>query len=100
MIIKKKCVINCFVSGAMNVLLCLPGYLERFASAPPLNLHQATCDPATDYTKKKHVLRLKLHDGAEFLLEAPSQQEMLEWNRNINRLAGMYCVGTAALRLT
>ncbi|XP_052769142.1 spectrin beta chain, non-erythrocytic 2-like isoform X1 [Mya arenaria] len=72
-------------------LLCFfkdkEGYLEKFAAAPPVNIHQAHCEVAADYTKKKNVLRLHLHDGAEFLLEAPSSNEMNEWLANINKFA-------------
>ncbi|XP_053397817.1 spectrin alpha chain, non-erythrocytic 1-like isoform X2 [Mercenaria mercenaria] len=80
-----------FYAVLFGQLLCFfkdrEGYLEKFAAAPPLNIHQAICEVASDYTKKKHVLRLKLHDGAEFLLEAPSQNEMGEWLGNINKFA-------------
>ena len=48
------------------------------------------CEVASDYTKKKHVLRLKLHDGAEFLLEAQSQDEMVEWLQKITKFAGKF----------
>ncbi|XP_052269284.1 spectrin beta chain, non-erythrocytic 1-like isoform X3 [Dreissena polymorpha] len=72
-------------------LLCFfqdkKGYSEKFAVAPPVNVHQARCEVASDYTKKKFVLRLRLHDGAEFLLEAPSQSEMQDWVSHINRYA-------------
>ncbi|KAL4238363.1 Spectrin beta chain [Mactra antiquata] len=72
-------------------LLCFfkdkEAYIEKFAAAPPLNICQSHCEIASDYTKKKNVLRLKLHDGAEFLLEASNTNEMQEWFRNINRFA-------------
>lgn len=73
--------------------MLLLGYQEKLAATPPVNIYQASCDVATDYTKKKYVLRLKLHDGAEFLLEIPSQGEMVEWHRNINKFAGKFLLG-------
>lgn len=45
---------------------------------------QARCEPATDYTKRGAVLRVRLADGAEFLLACPSQPLMQEW---VNKLA-------------
>lgn len=38
----------------------------------PIELSQAVAEVPTDYTKKKHVFRLKLPDGGEYLFEAPS----------------------------
>ena len=70
--------------------LFLEGYLEKLAAAPPVNIYQSMCEVASDYTKKKHVLRLKLHDGAEFLLEAQSQDEMVEWLQKITKFAGKF----------
>lgn len=64
------------------------GYVEKLAAAPPVNIYQSQIEVASDYTKKKHVLRLKLHDGAEFLIEAPSLQEMTEWHRKVTQFAG------------
>ena len=61
---------------------------EQVAAIPPLNIHEAACVIASDYHKKKHVLRLKLRDNSEFLLEAPSQNEMVEWLGKIKTLAG------------
>ena len=64
-------------------------FTENNAGAPPLVLHQAVCEIAKDYTKKKNVLRLKLHDGSEYLFEANTQDEMVEWLRKISFYAGM-----------
>ena len=63
-------------------------FIEQVAAIPPLNIHDAACVIASDYHKKKHVLRLKLRDNSEFLLEAPSQNEMVEWLGKIKKLAG------------
>lgn len=62
--------------------------MERAAAAPPLNIHASHCEIASDYTKKKNVLRLKVRDGSEFLLETTSSSEMEKWLSKINFYAG------------
>ena len=54
-------------------------YLESDAASAPLPIHGATCNVASDYTKKRNVLRLCLCDGAEYLFMAQSQNEMMSW---------------------
>ena len=63
-------------------------YDDNQAAAAPLALHNATCEIATDYTKKKNVLRLRLADGAEYLLMAHSHSEMNSWLAKIQFHAG------------
>ncbi|XP_048733527.1 spectrin alpha chain, non-erythrocytic 1-like isoform X2 [Ostrea edulis] len=53
--------------------------MENIPATPPVFLHNAYCDVASDYHKKKHVLRLRSADGAESLLEAASESDMREW---------------------
>ncbi|KAH8380943.1 spectrin beta chain isoform X1 [Drosophila serrata] len=50
-----------------------------FRGEPSYDLQGAAIDVATDYTKKKHVLRVKLANGAEFLLQAHDDNEMSQW---------------------
>uniref|UniRef100_A0A4X2LXL1 Spectrin beta chain n=1 Tax=Vombatus ursinus TaxID=29139 RepID=A0A4X2LXL1_VOMUR len=40
---------------------------------PLLSLHNAICEVASDYKKKKNVFKLKTHDGSEFLLQAKDE---------------------------
>ncbi|XP_071162084.1 spectrin beta chain-like isoform X8 [Mytilus edulis] len=54
-------------------------YLEKTPVAPCLFLHEAFCEAAMDYTKKKNVFRLRLKDGSEFLFEASNHEEMNAW---------------------
>jgi hypothetical protein len=54
-------------------------FSENQAACSPLILLNARCEIATDYTKKKNVLRLRLSDGSEYLLMANSQNTMVEW---------------------
>ncbi|CAN9510001.1 unnamed protein product [Ophioblennius macclurei] len=49
----------------------------------PVNLKDATCDVATNYKKKKHVFKLKLTDGNEFLFQAKDEEEMSTWIQGI-----------------
>ena len=63
--------------------ISVAAYEENMALAPPLAIHNANCEIATDYTKKKNVLRLHLGDGSEYLLMATSQNEMVEWLEKI-----------------
>ena len=61
---------------------------ENQAAAAPLALHNANCEIATGYTKKKNVLRLRLADGAEYLRTAHSHAEMNSWLAKIQFHAG------------
>ena len=63
-------------------------FAENSAAAPPLALKGSVCETATDYTKKKNVLRLKLADGAEYLFMANSPAEMMEWRTKMQFHAG------------
>uniref|UniRef100_A0ACB8FF58 Spectrin beta chain, non-erythrocytic 4 n=1 Tax=Sphaerodactylus townsendi TaxID=933632 RepID=A0ACB8FF58_9SAUR len=46
---------------------------------PLLSLHNATSEVANDYKKKKNVLKIKMQDGGEFLLQAKEEEEMKAW---------------------
>ncbi|XP_068935619.1 spectrin beta chain, non-erythrocytic 4 isoform X2 [Petaurus breviceps papuanus] len=46
---------------------------------PLLSLHNAICEVASDYKKKKNVFKLKTQDGSEFLLQAKDEEEMKGW---------------------
>nr|XP_048688824.1 spectrin beta chain, non-erythrocytic 4 isoform X1 [Caretta caretta] len=46
---------------------------------PPVPLHQAASQVASDYKKKKNVFKLKTGDGNEFLLQAKDEEEMKNW---------------------
>jgi spectrin beta len=59
-------------------------FLESKAAASPLNLYQAQCEPANDYTKRKNVFRVRTSDGAEFLFAAEKFQHLDEWVNKIS----------------
>ncbi|XP_055376264.1 spectrin beta chain, non-erythrocytic 1 isoform X2 [Condylostylus longicornis] len=59
-------------------------FIQQKTATAPVNILNAKCERAEDYTKKKHVFRLKLPDGAEFLFEAPTDSLMNEWVKKIS----------------
>lgn len=50
-----------------------------FRAEPPLDVSGGQASVADDYTKKKHVLRLKLIGGAEYLFQAKDDEELSFW---------------------
>ncbi|KAG5853133.1 hypothetical protein ANANG_G00069850 [Anguilla anguilla] len=45
----------------------------------PIGLADATCEVANDYKKRKHVFKLQLSDGKEYLFQAKDEAEMSSW---------------------
>ncbi|NWW45831.1 SPTB2 protein, partial [Pedionomus torquatus] len=45
----------------------------------PVSLKEAVCEIAVDYKKKKHVFKLRLTDGNEYLFQAKDDEEMNMW---------------------
>ncbi|NXG50978.1 SPTB2 protein, partial [Psilopogon haemacephalus] len=45
----------------------------------PVSLKEAICEVAVDYKKKKHVFKLRLTDGNEYLFQAKDDEEMNTW---------------------
>ncbi|KAL4715681.1 hypothetical protein ACJJTC_006260 [Scirpophaga incertulas] len=52
---------------------------QHWRGEAPLDLNRAVVEVAANYTKKKHVFRLRLDNGAEFLLQAHDEAEMQWW---------------------
>lgn len=50
----------------------------------PVVLKEVVVEVATSYTKKKHVFRLKMANGAEYLFQAKEDSEMEQWIEKIN----------------
>ncbi|XP_033835571.1 spectrin beta chain, non-erythrocytic 1 isoform X1 [Periophthalmus magnuspinnatus] len=50
-----------------------------YHSEIPVSLKDAVCEVATDYKKKKHVFKLKITDGNEYLFQAKDDEEMNTW---------------------
>uniref|UniRef100_A0A182Y8X9 Uncharacterized protein n=1 Tax=Anopheles stephensi TaxID=30069 RepID=A0A182Y8X9_ANOST len=69
-------------------LLCFFKDSEDFAmqkaATAPVNILNAKCERAENYTKKKNVFRLVLLDGSEFLFMTTSKESLNEW---VNKIA-------------
>ncbi|XP_075330315.1 spectrin beta chain, non-erythrocytic 1-like isoform X2 [Odontesthes bonariensis] len=50
-----------------------------YHSEIPVTLKDAVCEVALDYKKKKHVFKLKITDGNEYLFQAKDDEEMNSW---------------------
>ncbi|KAJ8308165.1 hypothetical protein KUTeg_013039 [Tegillarca granosa] len=53
-----------------------------------IDLSGATCQRATDYTKRPYVFRVKLTNGGEYLFHAKDEGEMETWIQKINMVKG------------
>ena len=58
-------------------------FKESKAASPPILIHHAIVERATDYTKKKNVIRLVTQDGSEFLFEAASREKCDVWTEKL-----------------
>ncbi|XP_055939314.1 spectrin beta chain-like isoform X2 [Argiope bruennichi] len=54
----------------------------------PIDLRGATAQVPSDYTKRKHVFRLKLSNGAEYLFQAKDDDEMNLWLQKLQAAIG------------
>nr|XP_056708614.1 spectrin beta chain, non-erythrocytic 1 isoform X1 [Euleptes europaea] len=50
-----------------------------YHSEIPVSLKEATCEIAVEYKKKKHVFKLRLTDGNEYLFQAKDDEDMNTW---------------------
>ncbi|XP_049795155.1 spectrin beta chain isoform X2 [Schistocerca nitens] len=50
-----------------------------FKGESPVDLRGGACQVASDYTKRKHIFRVKLSNGAEYLFQARDDDEMNTW---------------------
>ncbi|XP_054928249.1 spectrin beta chain isoform X3 [Dermacentor andersoni] len=60
----------------------------HYRGEAPVDLRTATAERATDYTKKKHVFRLKLSNGGEFLFQAKDEEELSQWLQQLQAAIG------------
>ncbi|KFO24107.1 Spectrin beta chain, brain 1 [Fukomys damarensis] len=63
-----------FYKDAKNLALGVPYHGEE-----PLALRHAICEVAASYKKKKHVFKLRLSNGSEWLFHGKDEEEMLSW---------------------
>ncbi|XP_060790175.1 spectrin beta chain, erythrocytic isoform X5 [Neoarius graeffei] len=53
----------------------------------PLPLHNAVCEVLTNYKKKKHVFKLRLGDGSEYLFQCKDEEDLKSWTQAIEKAA-------------
>lgn len=68
-----------FYKDAKNLALGVPYHGEY-----PLALRHAICEIATNYKKKKHVFKLRLSNGSEWLFHGKDEEEMLSWLQGLS----------------
>lgn len=59
-------------------------FFQKKAATAPVNILNSKCEKADNYTKKKHVFRLHLPDGSEFLFLAANEDQCLDWVNKIS----------------
>jgi spectrin beta len=59
-------------------------FIQKKAATAPVNIHNAKCEKADDYTKRKNVFRLRLPDGSDFLFLANSDDDMDDWIKKLS----------------
>ncbi|KAF4521837.1 hypothetical protein B566_EDAN003711 [Ephemera danica] len=55
-----------------------------FKGEGPVDVRGGSCEIASDYTKKKHVFRVKMVGGAEFLFQARDDEELATWVQQVS----------------
>ncbi|XP_072221502.1 spectrin beta chain, erythrocytic isoform X2 [Leuresthes tenuis] len=82
-----------------NNLYCVlkPGQLSAYKDAKslshgvtfhgedPLSLSNASWEILTNYKKKKHVAKLRLGDGSEYLFQCKDEEELQRWSQAMER---------------
>merc|ERR1719430_1866368 len=63
---------------------------ETFRSELPVDLIGGTAEVAADYTKKKHLFRLRLANGGDYLFQALDDEQMNVWVNTINQQAQIH----------
>merc|ERR1712223_1675159 len=69
-----------------------------YRGEPAMELVGGKAEIATDYTKKKHVFRLKCANGGESLFQASDDDEMTQWVNAINQVAEAGASGSGSGR--
>ncbi|XP_039393169.1 spectrin beta chain, erythrocytic isoform X2 [Mauremys reevesii] len=68
-----------FYKDAKSLALGVPYHGEE-----PFQLRNALCDVATGYKKKKHVFKLRLSNGSEWLFHGKDEEEMHTWLQGLS----------------
>ncbi|KAM7109591.1 spectrin beta chain, non-erythrocytic 1-like [Ciconia maguari] len=69
-----------FFKDAKSRALGLPCHGEE-----PLGLQDALCEVAAGYKKKKHVFKLRLSNGSEWLFHGKDEEELQAWLQGLSR---------------
>ncbi|GBO02171.1 Spectrin beta chain, partial [Araneus ventricosus] len=60
---------------------------------PPIDLRGSDAGIALDYTKRRHVLKLRLAGGGEYLFQAKDEEEMLRWLSHLQQASSEETAG-------
>lgn len=82
------CLSDAALSAYKDQRHCKDKPAELYHHEAPLQIAGAKVAPATDYTKRPHVFRLRLANGGEFLFQTRSEADMNEWITRLNNAAG------------
>ena len=58
-------------------------FKESKAASPPILINHAAVEKASDYTKKKYVIRLVTQDQSEYLFDAGSREKCDAWTEKL-----------------
>uniref|UniRef100_A0A672V0U3 Spectrin beta chain n=1 Tax=Strigops habroptila TaxID=2489341 RepID=A0A672V0U3_STRHB len=72
-----------FFKDAKSRALGLPCHGEE-----PLGLQDASCEVAAGYKKKKHVFKLRLSNGSEWLFHGKDEEELQAWLQGLSAAIG------------
>ncbi|XP_062479297.1 spectrin beta chain, erythrocytic-like isoform X1 [Pezoporus occidentalis] len=72
-----------FFKDAKSRALGLPCHGEE-----PLGLQDASCQVAAGYKKKKHVFKLRLSNGSEWLFHGKDEEELQAWLQGLSAAIG------------
>ncbi|XP_037341699.2 spectrin beta chain, erythrocytic isoform X2 [Pungitius pungitius] len=61
------------------------GHGVTFHGEDPLSLSNATWEFLTNYKKKKHVSKLRLRDGSEYLFQFKDEEELQRWSQAMEK---------------
>ncbi|XP_056283080.1 spectrin beta chain, erythrocytic isoform X2 [Pseudoliparis swirei] len=61
------------------------GHGTTFHGEDPLTLRHATWELLANYKKKKHVAKLRLRDGSEYLFQCKDEEELQRWSQAVEK---------------
>uniref|UniRef100_A0A3Q3WR44 PH domain-containing protein n=1 Tax=Mola mola TaxID=94237 RepID=A0A3Q3WR44_MOLML len=61
------------------------GHGATYHGEDPLSLANASWEILTNYKKKKHVCKLRLGDGGEYLFQCKDEEELQRWSQAMEK---------------